>query len=170
MKDAADQFVPANTTPEDGIQFVADNVQNGSVADMLKDAVDTVKTLNDDLSLTSGASDGSDIGEDDGAGSAATCPDDVAVLHTRGVTEFPDRAVEVVSQDTSSVTVRLNQQWSDADTYMSSVFYQYRKGRFGTECHEDKHVMGGDAIAGGEITVQCEASQLVALLNVCVVD
>ena len=107
----------------------------------------------------------------------ATCPEDVSLLTMKGVTPFPDRAVDIISQDSSSVTVKLNQLWGKKGTRMSSVYYQYREEttiRGGTttqrECHEDTNVMAGSTIGGGEITIQCEASSPVAILNVCAVD
>ena len=60
---------------------------------------------------------------------------------------------------------------------MSSVYYQYRDTslmRGGAisqrKCHEDTNVMTGHTIGGDDITIQCEASRPVAILNVCAVD
>merc|ERR1712194_467134 len=47
------------------------------------------------------------------------CPEDITLLTTTGVTEWPAEnrpVVEIISQDTSTVTVGLNQEWTSGQT------------------------------------------------------
>merc|ERR1711971_1437184 len=65
------------------------------------------------------------------------CPDDILLLKHDGVTELPEGSFRIISQDTSSVTVRFNQMY---DTYIPFLFYQYKPDNFNDKCYEEMSV------------------------------
>jgi hypothetical protein len=97
------------------------------------------------------------------------CPNDVRVLKTNGSTEFPDsnNAVSIVSKDTETVTVSLNQVW-DTES-IDSIFYEYNPNDFDTKCYEEDDVTVGSTYTD-EITIQCLHMTPVAKLRICLAD
>jgi len=97
------------------------------------------------------------------------CSNDVQVLITSGSTGFPDsnNAVSIVSKDTDTVTVSLNQVW-DTES-IDSVFYEYNTDDFDTKCYEEEGVTMGSTYAD-EITIQCLHMSPVARLKICLAD
>jgi hypothetical protein len=66
------------------------------------------------------------------------CPEDIALLTTTGVTEFPDVPIEIIEQKTSSVTIKIINPFSMS---VNSIFTQYHKSPTGaTECQEVSNV------------------------------
>jgi len=95
------------------------------------------------------------------------CPDDVLLLTKEGVTEFRDNSVVVVSQDTTSVTIALQQMYTSPEETLDHVFYQYQQDYFDTKCYEEKDVTGNQSI---EMTIQCSLTSQVALLEYWIAD
>jgi hypothetical protein len=97
------------------------------------------------------------------------CPNDVKVLKTSGVTEFPTTdAVSIVSKDTETVTVLLNQVW-DSNESIDSIFYQYNPDDFDTKCYEVDDVAVGSTYTD-EVTIQCLHMNHFAKLKICLAD
>jgi len=95
------------------------------------------------------------------------CPNGIQVLKEHGATPFPSKpAVKIIKQDTSTVTVKLYQEWSTEA--VSSIFYEYMPDNFSSKCYEEQDVGCGKSV--DEITIACAHLSPVAHLNVCVVD
>jgi len=97
-----------------------------------------------------------------------TCPDDVKLTDTRGVTPFPQdttSAVRIVSQDTSTVTVQLKQVWSGA---VDSIYYQYYQDLFNLKCYKETNVDLNQTY--DTIKIQCNVMSPKADLKICLVD
>merc|ERR1711971_251278 len=92
------------------------------------------------------------------------CPDDILLLKHDGVTELPEGSFRIISQDTSSVTVRFNQMY---DTYIPFLFYQYKPDNFNEKCYEEMSVPKCQTI---EMTINCMMTSPIALLEVWVAD
>jgi len=98
------------------------------------------------------------------------CPDDVQLLSTVGVTEFPPidaSAVQVLSKDTSTVTVALNNVW-DSSGPIGSMYYEYMPDSFDTKCYEEEDVAVGATYA--EFTISCSHLVPQARLKICLAD
>merc|ERR1719327_1998724 len=95
------------------------------------------------------------------------CPEDVLLLTKEGVTEYHDDSVVVVSQDTTSVTIALQQMYTSPEETLDHVFYQYQQDYFDTKCYEEKDVTGNQSI---EMTIQCSLTSQVALLEYWIAD
>jgi len=98
------------------------------------------------------------------------CPNGIQVLKEHGATPFPSApAVKIIKQDTSTVTVKLYQEWSTKA--VSSIFYEYMPDNFSSKCYEEQDVGCGETVTEEEgITITCAHLSAVAHLNVCVVD
>merc|ERR1712003_353900 len=96
-----------------------------------------------------------------------TCPEDVELVAHNGKTDIDlDRVVKIVSQDTSTVRVALNQGWDrsdDEDIPIDSIYYSFRPNTF-----EEKSVMEGTVF--DTITIQCHVTKPFALLEICLAD
>jgi len=123
-----------------------------------------------------------------------SCPADVTVLSTAGVTDFPGQrgvittyptgqkrrdetkeVVEILRQDTTTVTVGLTQQWTASSSSSDSaphavdaLYYQYKETIWSTKCYAATQVTGGTVF--DTITIQCNILSPYAYLEVCVVD
>jgi len=97
------------------------------------------------------------------------CPDDLTLAKITGVTMPPELgdAVQILSQDTSTVTVRLLNAWS-TDEPIDSIFYYYHIDHLHDTCVEETDVPGGDDYA--DITLACYNYAAFAELDICVVD
>jgi len=96
------------------------------------------------------------------------CAQDITVLKTNGLTEVDlGKAVRILNQDTSTVTVRLYQAWTAADA-VDSIFYNYRENVFSDRCGEANTVHGGTHYE--DITIHCYETKPVAELEICVMD
>jgi len=100
------------------------------------------------------------------------CPEDVQLLlingETDGLDSFPiANAVQIVSQDTSTVSVRLTNAWTLGSTTVDNIFYNYQVNAFDEKCFEQEDVDGGEY---AEITIQCLQSNPFARLEICVAD
>jgi hypothetical protein len=113
---------------------------------------------------------GDDEGNDDFFFPPPDCPTDIELVKTNGVTEFPpiDRSpITIVSQDTDTVTVALNQVWDTRES-IDAIYYQFKPSVFDSKCYKEPDVILNDTY--DTITIQC--SQMVALahLEICLVD
>jgi len=100
------------------------------------------------------------------------CPQDVTLVKTFGHTEVdPGKAVRIISQNTSTVTVRLFQIWTsvgEADSKVDSIVYNYRHNAFMNKCDEATSVVGGGDYQ--DITIHCYHHKPIAELDICVAD
>jgi len=97
-----------------------------------------------------------------------TCPDDVKLILQQGITPFPEdsTAVKIVSQDISTVTVKLEQAWTS--TVIDSIYYEYKEDLFDSKCYEEVSVERDVTYA--TITIQCNVLTPTAHLHICVAD
>jgi len=106
-----------------------------------------------------------------------SCPEDVTLVTTVGETDWPSAAgggnnkpvVEIVSQDTSTVTVSLNQEWTSEQQSVDSIFYSYKPSVWSQKCYEEQRVVGQSSFAD-TITIQCNVLTPYAFLQICVAD
>ena len=97
----------------------------------------------------------------------APCPEDVTLLRKIGSTQFPvDKAVEIVSQDTKTVTVKLNQAWTST-TAIDQIYASYKDSLFDRNCFETDNVEEG---LYDTVTITCNIMSPKAYLEICVVD
>jgi hypothetical protein len=95
------------------------------------------------------------------------CPEDILVLRKIGVTDYPtNEAVKIVSQDTRTVKVELNQAWA-ADGTIDSIFAYYRETVFDKRCYETAEVEAGEFET---IEIYCNVFSPKAQLEICVAD
>lgn len=99
-----------------------------------------------------------------------SCPADVAVLNTVGVTPYPrdgiiDPPVNIISQDKSTVTVEIVNNW---DKHIEKMFLSYRTDNFSSKCFEETEVLVGQAT--DPLTIQCKVTSPYAFLRICLQD
>jgi len=101
-----------------------------------------------------------------------TCPEDVELVDHKGQTDIDlDRVVKIVSQDTSTVKVSLNQGWDqlgDEDIPIDHIYYSFRPDTFNEKCYEETSVMENAVF--DTVTIQCHVYKPYALLEICLVD
>ncbi len=102
------------------------------------------------------------------------CPQDIKLIQTDGVTSFPefidqdpsDTPVTITSQDFSSVTVQLRQQWFPT---VDSIHYAFHEHNSREKCHEATSVQQGELY--DTINIQCDSSSSPwAELAICLTD
>jgi hypothetical protein len=105
------------------------------------------------------------------------CPQDIAISKVDGVTSYPDTQdgnlsapVEILSQDVSSVTVELRQQWFPS---VASIHYAFQERHSYTRCHKEKSVPQGEVY--DRITIECNNEDVISQspwghLEVCLSD
>jgi hypothetical protein len=100
------------------------------------------------------------------------CPEDVTIINTDGITNIDaGQFVQILEQDTTSVTVRLYQGWTSAsstENMVEWIYYTYKHSNFSQKCHEAKDI-GGSA-AYEDITIRCYKTKAFAQLDICVAD
>merc|ERR1712159_831377 len=67
------------------------------------------------------------------------CESDVELIVKKGTTDFVDTAVQILSKDTQTVKVALNQVWADARD-IDAIFYEYKEDLFNSKCYESNEV------------------------------
>jgi hypothetical protein len=107
------------------------------------------------------------LGDDDDTDDNYFCPEDITVLKHEGVTTYPDGALTIISQDTTSVTVRLTQTLTDSNSTIDNIFYQYKPNHFDSTCLEEDDVEGGEFV---EVTIECTVNTEIAMFEFWVVD
>uniref|UniRef100_A0A6V0CXB9 DUF7633 domain-containing protein n=1 Tax=Pseudo-nitzschia australis TaxID=44445 RepID=A0A6V0CXB9_9STRA len=116
-------------------------------------------------SKASGAPTTNPTGEDQ---ALSLCPQDITLIKQKGLTDFPiNEAITFVKQDTSTVTVELNQAWTSTSS-VDSIFYSFRRDKFSEVCYEAQNV-GNNAVYD-TIEIQCEVLSPHATLEICVAD
>jgi len=132
----------------------------------------TIKAVTRPPIITNGGDD-----DDDDLVFQPTCPADVKLIATHGSKDIDlERVVRIVSQDTSTVQVALNQGWehevsggnANAIPTIDHIFYSYRTNIFDENCYEETSVMENKRI--DTVTIQCNVNKPFALLKICVVD
>ena len=99
------------------------------------------------------------------------CPKDIKLFNTEGVTNFPamedssDAPVTIITQDISSVTVELRQQWFPT---VDSVHYAFFENHSREKCYEATSVNEGELY--DTITIQCSAERPWGELSICLSD
>lgn len=102
-----------------------------------------------------------------------SCPSDIKVLKTYGVTAYPPEdarvhPVKIVSQDVTSVTIELKQAWNAP---IDRFFYEYRKNQFSNQCFEETAIPDiPGAIISKPFQIQCNVLQPIAFLRLCLQD
>jgi len=95
------------------------------------------------------------------------CPEDVTLIRKIGSTEFPvDKAVKIISQDTKTVTVELNQAWTASST-IGQIYASFKDNPFDRHCFETDNVEEG---LYDTVTITCNFLSPKAYLEICVVD
>merc|ERR1712183_673691 len=103
-----------------------------------------------------------------------TCPDDVKLKNSKGVTPFSSdtaSAVKVLSQDTSTLTVQLIQSFNiqSFDSNIDQIYFQYKDSLFSKQCYEEMNV-GSLKVYAEEVTIQYNIMTPYAYLEICLVD
>jgi len=118
---------------------------------------------------------GGDDDDDDDLIFEPTCPADLELVAHKGQTDIDvDRVVRIVSQDTSTVKVSLNQGWDhrsggdDISIPIDHIYYSFRPDHFDEKCYEETSVMENTVF--DTVTIQCHVYKPYALLEICVVD
>jgi len=96
-----------------------------------------------------------------------TCPNDILLMAHTGITAYPDDAVRIISQDSTTVTINLAQTFTSPDLTIDNIFYQYKTNVFDTECLEEIDFHGEELM---EITIECTHSSQIALLELWIAD
>lgn len=97
------------------------------------------------------------------------CLEDITVLHLIGKTEFPvDQAVQIVSQNTSTVTVKLTQAWT-SDHSIENIYAAYKTSTFSEHCYGYSRVQSG-AIFDAQLTMTCSTLVPSTVLEICLAD
>merc|ERR1712194_18511 len=116
------------------------------------------------------------------------CEEDVAVVKQVGGSANTDlslhknKAIRIVSQDRSTVTVQLQQAWDkpapgmhDLDEawvenpWVDYIYNAYRPNNFNEVCFEETKVPDATVYAK-DITIQCAVTKPYALLEICLAD
>jgi len=87
---------------------------------------------------------GGDDDDDDDLIFEPTCPEDLELVAHKGQTDIDlDRVVKIVSQDTSTVKVSLNQGWdrssgdnNEDNVPIDHIYYSFRPDTFDEKCYE----------------------------------
>ena len=93
------------------------------------------------------------------------CPEDLLILKHIGTKEYPNDAVKIISQDTTTVTVQIDQKFSTEE--VSHFYYQFYENHFDNKCYEEQDWTLDEPI---EITVQCTVNTKIALLELWIAD
>jgi hypothetical protein len=102
------------------------------------------------------------------------CPDDIKLVMQHGAKDFlseigTEQPVKILSQDTSTVTVQLDQVWTSPSFNVDAIYYKYKEDLYNVKCYEERDVKKGITYAE-EITIQCNLMSPRANLQICVVD
>merc|ERR1712072_203806 len=95
------------------------------------------------------------------------CPEDIILIDHQGVTPYVDDSVVILSQDTTTVTVALQQLYTSPSEDIDYVFYNYHTDLFNMKCYEEENIPGRNTI---EITIECSRNSQIALLEFWIAD
>lgn len=129
--------------------------------------LDSIIMTNPSTSPTAHAIDGNALEASFRSIGPTDCPADILLLNHNGSTAYPDHAVQIISQDTKTVTVKLTQGFTDPSTSIDSVYYQYKHNYFDTMCFEEQNFYGEETV---DITIQCTVNSRIAILELWVAD
>jgi hypothetical protein len=107
--------------------------------------------------------------DDDDSFLLPMCPEDIIIANKSGETNFPaenNPVVNILSQNKSTVTVALAQEWTNKS--VDSIFYEYKENMWSNKCYEEIDVNGGAIFE--TITISCNIMTPVAFLEICVAD
>lgn len=108
--------------------------------------------------------------DDGGNDDTIECPEDVLIIAQTGSTDFPmEDAVEIVSQNGTTVTVDLYQAWtagSDAEK-VDYIYTYYRESMFNHHCFNHSNVEEGSF---DTITITCNVFNPKGYVQICVAD
>jgi len=98
----------------------------------------------------------------------------VELKNSKGSTPFPSdttSAVQILSQDTNTVTVQLIQAFNiqSPDSNIDRIYYQYKDSLYSRQCYEQTNVDSRKVYAE-EVTIQCNIMTPYAYLEICLVD
>lgn len=115
-----------------------------------------------------------DDGVDTFAVESNSCHDDVELKNSKGLTPFPSdttSAVQILSQDTNTVTVQLIQAFNNQspDSNIDRIYYQYKDSLYSRQCYEETNV-DSNKVYAEEVTIQCNIMTPYAYLEICLVD
>jgi len=83
------------------------------------------------------------------------------------VLENLGQAVQILAQETTSVTVKLRNTWVNEENSIDAIFYSFRKSAFQNVCCE-KNGVENDEVYADEVTLFCHDLKKFASLKVCV--
>jgi hypothetical protein len=107
--------------------------------------------------------------DDDDSFLLPLCPQDIIIVNKSGETDFPadnNPVVNILSQDQSTVTIALSQEWTNQS--VDSIFYEYKETIWSTKCYEETDANGGSIF--DTITISCNIMTPIAFLEICVAD
>jgi hypothetical protein len=100
------------------------------------------------------------------------CEKDLELISKQGQTDIDlTRVVKIVSQDSSTVKVSLNQGWDqlgDEDIPIDHIFYSFRPSTFDDKCYEETNIKEGTIF--DTVTISCNVLTPYAKLEICLVD
>lgn len=80
---------------------------------------------------------GDDDDDDDDTFFNPECLDNILLINKIGVTNFQNDGIRILSQDQTSVTVKLTQSYTPSPATINYLFYQYKPDPFDTKCYEE---------------------------------
>jgi len=93
------------------------------------------------------------------------CPDDILLIKHVGIKEYPHEAVKIIKQDEDSVTVQVNQAFSEFS--IDHLYYQYYQNYFNNKCYEEQEFKLEEPV---EFVIQCTKNSQIALLELWIAD
>jgi len=100
------------------------------------------------------------------------CEKDLELVSKQGHTNIDlNRVVKIISQDSSTVKVSLNQGWDqlgDEDIPIDHIFYSFRPDTFDDKCYEETNIREGTIF--DTVTISCNVLTPYAKLEICLVD
>jgi len=89
------------------------------------------------------------------------------LVKQEGSTDYPNGAVQIISQDTTSVTIELTQTYTDSTSTIDSIYYQFKKNVYSDICLEEKDLLGEESVV---VTIECTRNSKIGLLEFWVAD
>jgi hypothetical protein len=98
-----------------------------------------------------------------------TCPDDIVLYNQVGVTAEPDGGtMTIISQNTTTVTVALNQDWTLDNMSIDYIYYTYKESIWSSKCYGVEYVIGKSTY--DTVTIACNVLAPYAYMQICIVD
>ena len=93
------------------------------------------------------------------------CPQGLSLIKHVGDNELPDGAVTILSHGSETVTVRVNNTYSENE--VKYFYYQFNTDHFNNKCYEKDNFETDESM---EITIQCTVMSKIAFLEIWVAD